>query len=57
MKKVIGKAVSDTKRTTEAPAAALEKKAGAGPALAAHSKDAKSKGSSGQSRKAAAKKT
>ena len=34
----------------------LQKKVGAGPALAAHSKDAGAKGASGQNAKAAAKK-
>ena len=58
MKNVIGKAVSGVKKAVSgAKTDPAEKVTGAGPALAAHSKDAKSKGSSGQSKKAAAKKS
>lgn len=44
-------------KTTTAKATTSEKKTGAGPALAAHSKDAASSGKSGQDAKSTATKT
>jgi hypothetical protein len=47
--------ITDVLKGTETHSGDTRKKAGAGPALAAHSKDAKSKEASGQNKKAAKK--
>jgi hypothetical protein len=47
--------ITDLLKGTETHSGDTRKKAGAGPALAAHSKDAKSKEASGQNKKAAKK--